>query len=173
MSVRSRSFPAMGTWIEMFSDANNRPRSSCRSLQWERGLKCKFINLFFLMVSSFPAMGTWIEIFSSLSVTSCTLSSFPAMGTWIEMLEMQCRATTHMRRSLQWERGLKYTMQTTIIKAWMSFPAMGTWIEMLPRIHKILMGIGRSLQWERGLKFFRSIFDRLDIPVVPCNGNVD
>ncbi len=53
-------------------------------------------------------------------------------------------------RSLQWERGLKYKCR----KRWK-------------------VGYGRSLQWERGLKYM-NIFHLANMNVVvPCNGNVD
>ena len=52
------------------------------------------------------------------------------MGTWIEILGVFQTRTYYIRRSLQWERGLKYLLYES------------------SRIR-----LGRSLQWERGLKF--------------------
>ena len=59
---RSSSFPAMGTWIEMMIHTNY------------NGL-----------ATSFPAMGTWIEISCDI-VPDTSQLSFPAMGTWIEIV---------------------------------------------------------------------------------------
>ena len=53
------------------------------------------------------------------------------MGTWIEMY-CPCQMNTPcFRRSLQWERGLKYLLEFN---------------------HSITI-LRRSLQWERGLKW--------------------
>ena len=57
-----RSFPAMGTWIEISSPSANPPSAL-----------------------SFPAMGTWIEIPPAFTY-SHGISLFPAMGTWIEII---------------------------------------------------------------------------------------
>ena len=54
------SFPAMGTWIEIFYE--NRTGA--------------------MPGKSFPAMGTWIEIREDEQYGK-NESSFPAMGTWI------------------------------------------------------------------------------------------
>ena len=82
--ISSGSFPAMGTWIEIFPSSHFwvlfQRRSlqwerglkyasvramryfHCRSLQWERGLKYNFSGSIIAYKASFPAMGTWIEI---------------------------------------------------------------------------------------------------------------
>ena len=78
-----------------------------------------------------------------------------------------------VRRSLQWERGLKYKYNTGVIAYAWSFPAMGTWIEMPGTKKKALSISRRSLQWERGLKSFPKHFKIIRFVVVPCNGNVD
>ena len=102
------SFPAMGTWIEIYSAVIVlcvRWRRSLqwerglklpspklwqvsdlgRSLQWERGLKyCEppFLNHSRLVV---PCNGNvdWNDF--RFMIVPLRLSSFPAMGTWIEM----------------------------------------------------------------------------------------
>ena len=53
------------------------------------------------------------------------------MGTWIEMSALILLFQASVRRSLQWERGLKF----------------------FKPLHNLRCLIGRSLQWERGLKF--------------------
>ena len=124
-----RSFPAMGTWIEI---RYNPPLSSCsqevvpcngnvdwnnpsavtstvsysRSLQWERGLKSQ------------RDTGIIVNYRRSLQ--------------WERGLKFQADIPYHdiSCRSLQWERGLKYFFYTPLKTPWPSFPAMGTWIEM-------------------------------------------
>ena len=77
-----RSFPAMGTWIEISSPSANPPSAL-----------------------SFPAMGTWIEIPPAFTY-SHGISLFPAMGTWIEIFhgceQPYCQCVVPMR-----ELGLK------------------------------------------------------------------
>ena len=57
-----KSFPAMGTWIEIYKADKDAPEKE-----------------------SFPAMGTWIEIPPAFTY-SHGISLFPAMGTWIEII---------------------------------------------------------------------------------------
>ena len=52
-------------------------------------------------------MGTWIEM-KLKNINWKALMSFPAMGTWIEINLVSKRIHQIQRRSLQWERGLKY-----------------------------------------------------------------
>ena len=61
------------------------------------------------------------------------------------------------RRSLQWERGLKWLRRAVDYVQTLSFPAMGTWIEMLRKTNHMHWYSCRSLQWERGLKFVYSV----------------
>ena len=56
------SFPAMGTWIEIPCTIQVLVQPNRRSLQWERGLKCRIKERIKGMPASFPAMGTWIEM---------------------------------------------------------------------------------------------------------------
>ena len=99
------------------------------------------------------------------------------------------------RRSLQWERGLKWLRRAVDYVQTLSFPAMGTWIEMLRKTNHMHWYSCRSLQWERGLKYgkpaaampyvvsFPAMGTWIEIlllnreswiaSVVPCNGNVD
>ena len=79
------SFPAMGTWIEIFWKHFARIDNSSRSLQWERGLKYVYIDPSAAGLASFPAMGTWIEIYNRCISAIYAYRSFPAMGTWIEI----------------------------------------------------------------------------------------
>ena len=59
---RTRTFPARGTWIEIWR----------RSLPMDRDIK------------TFPARGTWIEI-SQPDDHILNGVTFPARGTWIEI----------------------------------------------------------------------------------------
>ena len=72
------------------------------------------------------------------------------MGTWIEIPKTLWLLQNARRRSLQWERGLKFNRQMNYPDHAQSFPAMGTWIEIHLKTRK-------SAEWL----------------VVPCNGNVD
>ena len=161
----------MGTWIEIFPPTVLVFSPSRRSLQWERGLKCLFLGLFWEFLLSFPAMGTWIEIPPCLYPLSPE-GSFPAMGTWIEITVLimflmmdtvvPCNGNVDWNsrpgspppscycRSLQWERGLKYIRLAGTEHVSQSFPAMGTWIEIFCARRPKTTG-----------------------RVVPCNGNVD
>ena len=103
------SFPAMGTWIEMLITVEKAEPPA----------------------SSFPAMGTWIEISMYPPSSPALTSSFPAMGTWIEILLQLGYIGGYCCRSLQWERGLKFTRNMNETMLSLSFPAMGTWIEIL------------------------------------------
>ena len=80
-----KSFPAMGTWIEMF--CARRPKTTGRQ--------------------SFPAMGTWIEILYE----QVNRQFVPRRSLQWERGLKSCHPPillpANMCRSLQWERGLK------------------------------------------------------------------
>ena len=184
----------MGTWIEISSALVCRNLHKCRSLQWERGLKCKAE----VIVHCLSRRSLQWE--RGVKCPPCT------------------SARPWFRRSLQWERGLKYGKPAAAMPYVVSFPAMGTWIEILLlnreswiasvvpcngnvdwnyfSFYKWLNLLCRSLQWERGLKYFggqddgraekgRSLQWERGLKyshwteekgretVVPCNGNVD
>ena len=120
---------------------------------------------------SFPAMGTWIEIIP-VDCSFCKTQVVPCNGNVDWNMKFSAGHWWQTRRSLQWERGLKYRLQDTGIHLlrrslqWerglkckaevivhclsRSFPAMGTWIEML----RLWVWVSLCC-------------------VVPCNGNVD
>ena len=105
------------------------------------------------------------------------IQSFPAMGTWIEILRTVNTWTNQHRRSLQWERGLKYVqvinylVSTRVVPCngnvdWnLSFYSFSMTFSVVPcngNVDWNVKGIsvptythGRSLQWERGLKLFK------------------
>ena len=148
-----------------------------RSLQWERGLKCTpnhYHNKHSVVV---PCNGNvdW-NIFSRFRPCG-GIQSFPAMGTWIEILRTVNTWTNQHRRSLQWERGLKYVqvinylVSTRVVPCngnvdWnLSFYSFSMTFSVVPcngNVDWNVKGIsvptythGRSLQWERGLKLFK------------------
>ena len=212
------SFPAMGTWIEIFllhSSKNSLTVVPCngnvdwnakvstllddgvgRSLQWERGLKFVYSVPGRHAAWSFPAMGTWIEIPISFPPNELPATSFPAMGTWIEIVctfctfpppsVVPCNGNVDWnsqyyaaagkfirRRSLQWERGLKYPCRCWVNYNAQSFPAMGTWIEIR---HWSGSGCWQSASFPAmgtWIEIMASALDGLSVTVVPCNGNVD
>ena len=144
----------------------------CRSLQWERGLKYTKKGGWYYGNWSFPAMGTWIEIGKDLRPfqKKCVV---PCNGNVDWNISERSLLFSSSRRSLQWERGLKYKTNTL-------------WC---------CINLSRSLQWERGLKCVRhriswhaltsfpAMGTWIEIKcicqcwycgtVVPCNGNVD
>ena len=188
-----RSFPAMGTWIEIQPLDRRKRERNCRSLQWERGLK--FFSLFANMFRtvSFPAMGTWIEILLRLIFHEFMRRSLQ----WERGLKCSIISITdsYFRRSLQWERGLKFlrpgalcyflgvvpcngnvdwnplwsAVSTDYLR---SFPAMGTWIEIPSRytLSWYLMSFPAMGTW---IEIFLLHSSKNSLTVVPCNGNVD
>ena len=60
--------------------------------------------------------------------------------------------TISSRRSLRWERGLKYNICDLLKLYFWSLPSLGAWIEVLSEINEMYEDRGRSLRWERGLK---------------------
>ena len=99
-----RSFPAMGTWIEISSPSAN-PPSALSFPAMGTWIEIPPAFTYSHGISLFPAMGTWIEI-SSPSANPPSALSFPAMGTWIEIFhgceQPYCQCVVPMR-----ELGLK------------------------------------------------------------------
>ena len=116
-------------------------------------------------------MGTWIEILSSRLILSIS-SVVPCNGNVDWNISSHTSIWFHDRRSLQWERGLKYLKYFSWLTKSMSFPAMGTWIEIQPS-HLALwfflvVPCNGNVDWNY-LERVKSIC----MSVVPCNGNVD
>ena len=101
--------------------------------------------------------------------------SLPTLGAWIEIKYILGGDESKLRRSLHWERGLKfilcinYTMIVCRSLHWerglksnaqqydtsgsMSLPTLGAWIEIVASPKSTIASACRSLHWERGLKF--------------------
>ena len=74
----------MGTWIEISPFNQKIRRAHCRSLQWERGLKYRILNVY---QQRYSRSLQWERGLKCLRLRKKILynPSFPAMGTWIEM----------------------------------------------------------------------------------------
>ena len=143
---------------------------------------------------SFPTLGTWIEIRVPGYACACPWS-FPTLGTWIEIntcgayVSIPFRRSLHWerglkfpvlhesrythRRSLHWERGLKYRLSAYITQPPASFPTLGTWIE----IFVLGMAVPVSTLSFPTLGTWIEIFPVINFAspnaVVPYIGNVD
>ena len=142
---------------------------------------------------SFPALGTWIEITLFL-LQLISKKSFPALGTWIEIpqpgLPKWSPAVVPytgnvdwnlypfivefilFRRSLHWERGLKYTRGMAPQHRVESFPHRERGLKFFMYLTLFLF-LRRSLHKERGLKCHIPYCMACRQIVVPCIGNVD
>ena len=124
------SFPAMGTWIEIYPRILGWWLGDCRSLQWERGLKYQ----------------------SPYNIGSPLCRSLQ----WERGLKLSflIPLKTACRRSLQWERGLKYDWGHEISKRRIVVPCNGNVDWNIMDIGYSCQRQSRSLQWERGLKCY-------------------
>ena len=130
----AESFPAMGTWIEIWNHTIKAIFRRSRSLQWERGLKCIVPARWILLVFVVPCNGNvdWNRKGSEGKLWWCS-------------------------RSLQWERGLKSPISYTPSPPLIVVPCNGNVDWNVYCIYILLLCSCRSLQWERGLKWSQTI----------------
>ena len=56
--------------------------------------------------------------------------SLPVLGAWIEILKRKNLPIKQVRRSLYWERGLKFRNPNNYLTGFESLPVLGAWIEI-------------------------------------------
>ena len=140
----------MGTWIEIKDPSYPLFPLACRSLQWERGLKCSIFQQAISVCWSFPAMGTWIEMFSWRRKIGQPQRRSLQWERGLKYESIKLDGYTMPSRSLQWERGLKYSVVQTVKEDYEVVPCNG------------------NVDWNSPCIYVFSWHF-----VVPCNGNVD
>ena len=102
-----------------------------------------------IIVASLPSLGAWIEVLIPTG-QSHQLLSLPSLGAWIEVCLSSEARLSNVRRSLHWERGLKYS-----------------------KFFYYCVLYRRSLHWERGLKYGFFLHPVNGGGVAPFIGSVD
>ena len=188
-----RSFPALGTWIEIHFDSRNIGDSSVvpciGNVDWNHSLppstniqkvvpcignvdwNAHFNGLFKGFHESFPALGTWIEI-PQPGLPKWSPAVVPYTGNVDWNLYPFIVEFILFRRSLHWERGLKYTRGMAPQHRVESFPHRERGLKFFMYLTLFLF-LRRSLHKERGLKCHIPYCMACRQIVVPCIGNVD
>ena len=98
--------------------------------------------------------------------------SLPTLGAWIEILPQLEIGNYILRRSLHWERGLKYLLINFIIIPTMSLPTLGAWIEMWLShlLESALVSLPTLGAW---IEIFVKLLNSLLLCVAPYIGSVD
>ena len=104
--------------------------SARRSPHGERGLKCFSAIIIDELHASLPSRGAWIEIIILAVSRTTAAASLPSRGAWIEIAYCINEAKVADSRSPHGERGLKWSVDKSVIICPQSLPSRGAWIEI-------------------------------------------
>src|SRR5699024_8153489 len=124
------SLPVLGAWIEMTTNHRACMQGNCRSLYWERGLKCGiriWINTLMMGRSLYWERG--LKCYKLRPPAIDISKSLHVLGAWIE-ISSDNAINLSLSRSLYWERGLKCCNDHTFHCHIGSLPVLGAWIEI-------------------------------------------